>query len=172
MTAPRTATAVIEPATPADRDAVIALFASDLQDLRLPVDRDGLRQVFDHFIADARAVMLVARSAPGGVPVGVLVANRVPSVKFSGWSLWIEELYVDPTARQGGLGRALVLRLLDLARSEQARGIDLEAYHGNAPAALLYRSLGFRRLGRERFHYRLEWERDDERAAAADVTSA
>jgi ribosomal protein S18 acetylase RimI-like enzyme len=171
MPEPRIATAVIEPATSLDRDAVVALFAADLTDLRLPVDLDGLRQVFDHFVDDARAVLLVARSAPSMPPVGVLVANRVPSVKFSGWSLWIEELYVSPLARQQGLGRALVLHLLDLARQEHARGIDLEAYHGNAPAALLYRSLGFRRLGRERFHYRLEWERDDERAPVDAATT-
>lgn len=170
MPEPRIATAVIEPATSRDRDAVVALFAADLTDLRLPVDDEALRQVFDHFVTDARAVLLVARSAPATPPVGVLVANRVPSVKFSGWSLWIEELYVSPLARQQGLGRALVLHLLELARHEQARGIDLEAYHGNAPAALLYRSLGFRRLGRERFHYRLEWEREDERAPV-DTTS-
>ena len=55
-----------------------------------------------------------------------------------------------------------MLRLLDIARGENAKGIDLEAYHGNAPAALLYRSLGFRRLGRERFFYRLEWEQEIE----------
>ena len=164
--------AVIESAQAADRDAVVRLFAEDLQDLRLPVDEAGLQQVFDHFVADARAVMLVAREANGGQPVGVLVANRVPSVKFSGWSLWIEELYVSSAARQRGLGRSLVLQLLALARDEQAKGIDLEAYHGNAPAALLYRSLGFRRLGRERFHYRLEWEREDERAALADTVAS
>ena len=172
MTEPHAAQSVIDSATFADRDAVVDLFAADLTDLRLPVDRTGLRHVFDHFVTDARAVMLVARAQPGGAPVGVLVANRVPSVKFSGWSLWIEELYVSAATRQQGLGRALVLRLLDLARQEQARGIDLEAYHGNAPAALLYRSLGFRRLGRERFHYRLDWERDDEPAAVADALAS
>jgi len=150
----------IDLAEPRDRDAVVALFAEDLTDLRLPVDPVALRTVFDELVSDRRAVMLVVRDAPGGEAVGVLVASRVPSVKFSGWSLWIEELYVARRARQTGQGRALVLRLLDIARAEDVKGIDLEAYHGNAPAALLYRSLGFRRLGRERFFYRFEWEQD------------
>lgn len=157
-----TTTPPIEAALPADREAVVSLFAEDLTDLKLPVDPVALSNVYDALIGDARAVVLVVRDAPGGIAVGVLVASRIASVKFSGWSLWIEELYVARRARQRGLGRHLVLHLLDMARAENVRGIDLEAYHGNAPAALLYRSLGFRRLGRERFFYRLEWEQDVE----------
>ena len=149
---------LIEPAVPADREAVVRLFAEDLTDLRLPVDLAALATVFDALVHDARSVILVLRQEVAGEARGVLVASRVPSVKFSGWSLWIEELYVAKTARQAGYGRALVTMLLEWARAEGVRGIDLEAYHGNAPAALLYRSLGFRRLGRERFFYRFEWE--------------
>jgi ribosomal protein S18 acetylase RimI-like enzyme len=153
-----------EPAGAPDRDAVVALFAEDLADLHLPVDTVALGLVFDELVRDPRSVVLVARVQAGGTAAGVLVASRVPSVKFSGWSLWIEELYVGKASRQRGLGRVLVERLLQIARRDNYRGIDLEAYHGNAPAALLYRSLGFRRLGRERFHYRLEWEAEEDAA--------
>jgi len=138
----------------------VSLFAEDLTDLRLPVDEIALAAVFDHLVTDARSVVLVIRETQDGQAVGVLVASRLPSVKFQGWSLWIEELYVAKRARQLGLGRQMVTKLLQVARSEQVKGIDLEAYHGNAPAALLYRSLGFRRLGRERFYYRFEWEHE------------
>ena len=148
----------IDAALPSDREAVVSLFAEDLADLKLPVDETALATVYDALVNDSRAVVLVARDAPGGTAVGVLVASRIASVKFSGWSLWIEELYVAKSARQHGYGRALVVKLLEQARAEGVKGIDLEAYHGNAPAALLYRSLGFRRLGRERFFFRFEWE--------------
>ncbi len=150
----------IDFATPDDRGAVVSLFAEDLTDLRLPVDEIALAAVFDHLVSDARSVVLVIRETQDGQAVGVLVASRLPSVKFQGWSLWIEELYVAKRARQLGLGRQMVTKLLQVARAEQVKGIDLEAYHGNAPAALLYRSLGFRRLGRERFYYRFEWEHE------------
>lgn len=155
---------LVEVAGPQDHDAAIHLFAEDLTDLHLPVDLTALGRVFGELVGDPRSVVLVVRLAPGGVAQGVLVASRVPSVKFQGWSLWIEELYVGKSARQRGLGRLMVEKLLELARAEGLAGIDLEAYHGNAPAALLYRSLGFRRLGRERFYYRLEWEREDDNA--------
>ena len=150
--------AVIESAVAADREAVVALFAEDLTDLRMSVDLPALADVFDNMIADPRAVLLVAREDVGGPAVGVLVASRMLSVKFAGRSLWIEELYVGKTARRKGYGRDMVEGLLDLAASQGIRGIDLEAYHGNDAAALLYRSLGFERLGRERFSYDFDWE--------------
>lgn len=153
---------LVEKALPGDRQAVVELFCEDLRDLNLPVDPAALGGVFDELVADPRSVVLVVRMADDRPAVGVMVASRVPSVKFSGWSLWIEELYVGKVARQRGLGRLLIEHLLGIARRENLRGIDLEAYHGNAPAALLYRSLGFRRLGRERFYYRMDWEKDDD----------
>lgn len=154
---------IVQRALPSDRQAVVELFSEDLRDLNLPVNPEALAGVFDALVDDPRSLLVVVRTAADQPACGVMVANRVPSVKFCGWSLWIEELYVGKSARQRGLGRFLVEHLLGIARHEQLAGIDLEAYHGNAPAALLYRSLGFRRLGRERFYYRMDWELEDDR---------
>ena len=96
----------------------------------------------------------VVRRAQGQKAQGVLLANRNWSVKFGGQSLWIESLYVDPEARRNGYGRQMVGFVLDWAEENDIRGVDLEAYRGNTPASILYRSLGFYRLGRERFYYR------------------
>ena len=151
--------AIIEDAIPSDRDAVVELFCEDLTDLRMDVDPAALGTVFDSMLEDPRAVLLVAREQDAGEAVGVLVASRMLSVKFAGRSLWIEELYVGRKARRKGYGRDLVEALLDRASAQGIQGIDLEAYHGNDAAALLYRSLGFERLGRERFSYDFDWER-------------
>lgn len=150
--------ALIEEARAEDRQAVVDLFIEDLTDLRMDTDAEALGVVFDSMISDPRAMLLVARDAEGGPAVGVLVASRTLSVKFAGRALWIEELYVGHSHRRMGYGRDLVEGLLDLAEDQGIRGIDLEAYHGNDAAALLYRSLGFRRLGRERFSYHFDWE--------------
>ncbi len=151
---------LIEPARQRDQQAVVALFAEDLKGLRLPVDLVALTSVFDRMMEDPRAVVLVCRESAEAPALGVLVASRMLSVKHAGRSLWIEELYVGQEARQRGYGRALVEGLIELAESSDIRGIDLEAYHGNDAAALLYRSVGFRRLGRERFTYHFDWEND------------
>jgi ribosomal protein S18 acetylase RimI-like enzyme len=154
----------IEDARSEDRDAVVDLFIEDLVELRAFVgERADLGAVYEALISEPRAIVLVVREPVRGEAVGVLVASLLLSVKFAGRSLWIEELYVGARARRRGLGRLLVDTLLERARSLGVNGIDLEAYQGNAPAGILYRSLGFRRLGRERFHYRFDWEDEGDR---------
>lgn len=151
----------IEQARSDDAEAVIDLFIEDLTELRAPIgERAALLHVFQGLLAEPRATVLVVRHIATDRAVGVLVANEILSVKFAGRSLWIEELYVGLRWRRNGLGRMMVEALLAKARDAGVRGIDLEAYQGNAPAAMLYRALGFRRLGRERFHYRYDWEEE------------
>jgi ribosomal protein S18 acetylase RimI-like enzyme len=158
--APTAAPYHVDDAAPADRAAVLALFVEDLQGLRAPVGSpEALGAVFDGLLAAEGVTILVARTAAGEA-VGVLVASALLSVKFAGRSLWIEELYVSRAHRRHGLGAALVQALLERARAAGVLGIDLEAYQGNTPAAVLYRRLGFRRLGRERFHYWLAWDEE------------
>jgi ribosomal protein S18 acetylase RimI-like enzyme len=56
---------------------------------------------------------------------------------------WLEDLYVDGTARRQGLGRALVLASLDRARARGAARIELDTSEHNDAAIALYTSLGF-----------------------------
>ena len=152
----------IERAQLGDRAHVVALFGEDQDNLRLPWEAGALGAVYDQMIDDPNMIVLVAREPETGIAVGVLVSSRLISVRLGGRSLWIEVLYVTPRARRNGLGRALVEELVDVARSQGFRGIDLEAYHKNAAAGLLYRSMGFRRLGRDRFNYAFDWEEEIE----------
>lgn len=108
-----------------------------------------------------RVFFLAARLNAGEEPIGMLLAHERLSVRFGGRSLWVEELYVRPDVRMGGIGRALVLRVLVLARLHGLRGVDLEAYRMNTGASILYRSIGFERLARERYALDLDdltWE--------------
>lgn len=148
---------IIEPPTAADIETVAQLFKEDMDDLGVQVSSPSLVALATDIVADLesedpRCLCWVARKEPDSQPVGVVLANQHWSLKFGGPSLWIEELYVTPSARRQGLGRALVEELLDFADDSHFLGIDLEAYHGNTPASVLYRSLGFHRLGRERFY--------------------
>lgn len=144
-----------------DIPVIARLFKQDMDDLGVETSLEDLERVAEAAVGyrdqeHPECLCWVARLQPEGDPVGVVLANFNWSLKFAGRSLWIEELYVSPEARRRGLGRLLVEKVLDYAEEQGIRGIDLEAYRGNTPASILYRSLGFYRLGRERFYYRVE----------------
>lgn len=154
---------IIEIPGSADVAALTDLFEADVRALGLPVNREALRAAAADLVANvtSRVYMRVARPGPGQPAAGVIVAHAWTSVKFAGPAYWIETLYVDDRLRRTGMGRRLVAGLIDHAGSVGVNGIDLEAYRMNAPASYLYRSLGFRRLGRERYSYRLPGPDDD-----------
>ncbi len=149
---------VVETPTAADMDSLIHLFEVDLASLDIHPTPEDLRATVQHLVnaPDNESYMRVVRETLDGPAVGLLVAHRWHSVTFAGPSFWLESLYVDPTIRRKGLGRALVEDLLQFSRANGIRGIDLEAYRMNAPAGYLYRSFGFRRLGRERYSLAIE----------------
>lgn len=142
---------VIDNVQAGHRDAVADLFVADLDTVRVRRTRDEVLAVIDGLVErrDPREVFWVALDE--GRVIGALLATVYPSVKHGGPALWLEQLFVDPRARRVGAGKALVQRLMEWGRQNGIAGIDLESYQLNAPASCLYRSLGFRRLGRERF---------------------
>jgi ribosomal protein S18 acetylase RimI-like enzyme len=142
-----------------DRTAIAELLAEDMAALGVDQNAESLLEVADLVIADGgdRAFCRVARPEAGHEPVGFVLANIVFSVKFAGRALWIDNLYVSTRWRRRGLGRRLVAEVLDWAEVNGIKGVDLEAYQGNTPAAILYRELGFDRLNRERFYFSFKW---------------
>ncbi len=151
MTATDGQAIIIRPAVPADRDAMTEMFAEDMADLGESPDPTALSLVTASMIDSPRVYTLVA--AQGETLAGVVVAGEFLSIKFPGRALWIEELYVRPAFRRHGLGRRLVTTLLDAAEADGIVGVELEAYRMNTAASVLYRSLGFRRMARERYSF-------------------
>ena len=143
-----------------DVRAIARLFAEDMTHLGVDVSQEKMEELASDIVDDLSAddptcLCWVARETSDDEPCGIVLANFNWSLKFGGRALWIEELYVNPQYRRMGVGRALVDLVLDYAEEHGIGGIDLEAYHGNTPASVLYRTMGFHRLGRERFYYRL-----------------
>ncbi len=153
---------VIDEPTGADVDVMAELFKEDMDalgvDTRLEMQREVARAVVEEATSrPPQCLCWVARVRGEESQIGGLIlANFNWSLKFAGRALWIETLYVTPTQRRKGIGARLVETMLDWAEEQEIRGVDLEAYRGNTPASILYRSLGFRRLGRERFYFRIE----------------
>jgi ribosomal protein S18 acetylase RimI-like enzyme len=71
--------------------------------------------------------------------VGLIGAQRENAATVYLYSLWL-----DPSARRRGLGRALVSTAVEWARAEQARAVTLRVNTDNAAARGVYEGLGFR----------------------------
>lgn len=143
-----------------DIERIAEMMYADMLDLGANPSLDALLELCASALKDAQSergvLFLAARAEEGGAAIGMLLAHERLSVRFGGRALWVEELYVDPSGRMGGIGRALVTRALQLARARGLRGVDLEAYRMNTGASILYRSIGFDRLARERYALALD----------------
>ena len=65
-------------------------------------------------------------------------------------NLYIQDLYVEPGERGGGLGRRLLAAAAREGKVRGCRGLLLAVEIGNAEAAQFYSRLGFQRIEEER----------------------
>lgn len=81
---------------------------------------------------------------------GRLVGMALWFLSFSTWtgrpSLYLEDLFVEPERRGGGVGRALMGRLAARAAELGCARMDWSVLDWNEPAARFYRALGARPL--------------------------
>jgi len=80
-------------------------------------------------------------ATPAGQVVGTLTLAVFPIP--SGVRAWIEDVITDEAARGRGVGEALTLRALELAREAGARTVELTSRPSRAAANRLYSRLGF-----------------------------
>ncbi len=81
---------------------------------------------------------------------GVAVGHAIFFHNFSTWEgkrgLYLEDLYVTPSARGGGIGRALLRHLARLAVERDCARFEWSVLDWNEGAIALYRSLGAKGL--------------------------
>ena len=70
-------------------------------------------------------------------------------------------LYVDPKARRGGTGRALLIALAEEAERRGYHKLDGKIFTSNEPSIALVKSCGWREVGVHRHHGRLDGEWKD-----------
>ena len=80
--------------------------------------------------------------ARAGEPAGVCQLRYRYGVWHSGEDCWLEDLYVEGSARGTGLGSALLEAALERARARGARRVELDVNERN-PARTLYERHGF-----------------------------
>ena len=67
--------------------------------------------------------------------------------RLSAWTAvedcWLEDVFVRESARGTGLGRALVEKVLEVARERGCKRVELDVQSDNVGARALYSSVGF-----------------------------
>ncbi len=116
----------IRPALPSDLPAVVDLSLAlcretEGRDLDPDVVRAGVRAM----LGDSRWIVLVAENDAGDLIGEIMVGGREWYDWADGEFWWITSVYVQPEARQNGVGRALYARVRALAQAARPRVIGL-----------------------------------------------
>jgi len=114
-----------------------------------------LAQRVRELLADGGTEVLLA----GAQPCGLAVLRLRKSLWSPALQCCLTELYVQPAHRGHGIGRALLLAAIDLARTAGADQIDLGTAETDVAARALTESLGFDAHGRPAGPLTLHYER-------------
>ena len=127
-------------AVAADAEAVVGLLVQ--LHPRYRGDARVAKDVIEDASKDEKRNILVAELA--GRVVGTVDVIIVPNLSHDGrpWAI-VENLVVDEQARGGGVGTALVRRVIELASSSRAYMIQLLSLSHRLEAHAFYRRLGF-----------------------------
>jgi ribosomal protein S18 acetylase RimI-like enzyme len=127
----------------ADVESVAALMARfrDHMGRSAPSDAE-IRATVDALLQDDATEYLLA--APDGQhdPAGICQLRYRLTVWTGANDCWLEDLFVDGSARRGGLGRALVTAAFERAERRGCRRIELDVDEDNTSAIAFYRELG------------------------------
>lgn len=112
-----------------------------------PLDADALSVI----AAAPASTLLLARI--DGTIVGTLTLAIFPIP--TGVRAWIEDVVVDEAARGQGVGEALTVAAVELARQAGARTVDLTTRPSREAAGRLYERVGFERRDSRVYRYKL-----------------
>ena len=130
-------------ATLADIDAVAPLFDAYRQFYHQPGDLDGARAYLAERLERGESVILLA--LVDGVPAGFTQLYPIFSSTTMQRAWLLNDLFVAPTARRAGVGRALLQRAHAFGQETHAKELMLQTAVDNLPAQRLYESLGWQR---------------------------
>jgi ribosomal protein S18 acetylase RimI-like enzyme len=100
------------------------------------------RAALESIVGDPRLGCVSLIETNGGV-VGYVVLTLGFSLEYDGRDAFIDEIYLMPRARGGGLGRDALIETERIADTLGVRALHLEVERDNGPAQRLYRRLGY-----------------------------
>jgi GNAT superfamily N-acetyltransferase len=103
---------------------------------------DQIRATTRQLIADPATDFLLAADG-SSTPAGVCQLRYRLSIWTGADDCWLEDLYVEESARGAGLGRALVEAAIERAKARGCRRMELDVNEDNQDAVAFYAGLGF-----------------------------
>ena len=131
----------------ADLEDLLPLIAAYRAFYQQRADERGERTFATEHLARGTSVVFLVRDARGRA-LGFVQLFPAFSTVYLGPSLILEDLYVDPSARRGGIATQLLQRAMEYAREVGATGMFLETAMDNVSAQKVYEAAGWTREGR------------------------
>jgi GNAT superfamily N-acetyltransferase len=141
---PRFDSAIIRSAEPNDLDLVYALVRelAEYEKLQGEVTATKTDLAAALFCADPKVYCEIAEV--GGRPAGFALWFYSFSTFRGRHGVWLEDLFVRPNFRRGGIGTALVARLAARCQAEGLGRLEWSVLDWNRPAIAFYETLGAR----------------------------
>jgi GNAT superfamily N-acetyltransferase len=115
----------------------------------------GDAEVLRRSLFEEQAAEALMLEAPDGTAIGYAIFFTTFSTFECRSGLWLEDVYVRPEHRRGGIGRAVMEYLAQLAQERGHVRLEWCALDWNEPAIEFYEGLGAKRLEEWRM-FRLE----------------
>jgi GNAT superfamily N-acetyltransferase len=157
----------IRPATEADVPLLFDLILELAAYEKLADKVTGDAEVLRRSLFEEKAAEALLLETPDGEAIGYAIFFTTFSTFECRSGIWLEDVYVRPEHRRGGIGRAVMEHLAALARDRGHVRLEWVALDWNEPAISFYEKLGARTLDDWRT-FRLEHE-GIKRLAEADV---
>ena len=133
-------TAVIRSVIPGDRAGWDALWAGYLEFYKTELTEAQTELTWQRLLDDEHGLNGLVAEIDGQL-VGLAHFSFTHSTWAENQDLYLEDLFVDPSVRGQGFGKALILSLDEIAREEGSRKIWWETQNHNTTARRLYDSI-------------------------------
>jgi GNAT superfamily N-acetyltransferase len=136
---------LIRPAADADLPRILELIRSLAEYERMADRAVGTVEMLREDLERGAFWCLVAEAE--GEVVGFALGARTYSTFRARPSVWLEDLFVEPSHRGTGLGKQLLLEVVEMARAEGAGRVDWAVLDWNEPSIRFYEAMGAQVLG-------------------------
>lgn len=136
----------IRPAAEADCELIFSLIEELAEYEKLAAEVAGDAEVLRRTLFEQRAAEALILELDGE-PVGYAIFFTTFSSFECRSGVWIEDVYVRPEKRRGGIGRAAMEHIAALALERGHARLEWTALDWNEPALRFYEGLGATKLG-------------------------